>query len=145
MKRYLLLAATLTCSFALMAGASLVYGQKSEQGNQEKAAEGTNSGSVKEPQKEQPDTFKEDAHRTFRDLNSQIHALGKKARSQWAGAEGGAKEAWEDVKVKQKAAKKQVKEMSSAGKDTWEHTKSKTKEALDDLRKSFDRAKAYFK
>ena len=147
MKRYLLLAAILVFSIVLTTGSprSQAYGQETGKGKKEETTGKVNSPSAAEPRKDQPDTFKEDARRTFHDLNNQIRDLGKKAKSQWAGAETGAKEAWKDVKVKQRTAKKQVKELGSASKDTWEQTKSKTNEALEELRKSFDRAKAYFK
>jgi len=147
MKRYLLLPVMLVFSFALITGlsSSQVFGQKNGEGKQEEGAGKINPPPAAEPRKEQPDTFKEDARKTFHDLNRQIHDLGKKAKSQWAGAETGAKEAWKDVKVKQRAAKKQVRALGTASKDTWEQTKSQTKDALEELRKSFDKAKAYFK
>jgi hypothetical protein len=145
MKRYLVLAAMLTFSIPMIAGTSFVYGQKNGEGKEDRITQGANSESARESQKEQPETFKEDARRTIRDLNKQIRTLGNKAKSQWGEAETGAKEAWQDVKAKQKTAKNQVKELGSTGKDTWEQAKSKTKEALEELRKSFDKAKAYFK
>jgi len=135
----------LTFSITLITGTSFVYGQKNGEGKQDKMTGGVNSEPTGKSQKERPETFKEDARKTIRDLNSQIRSLGKKAKNQWAESETGAKEAWQDVKVKQKAAKRQVKELGLAGKDTWEQAKAQTKEALGELRKSFDKAKAYFK
>ena len=144
-KRWLFSVVIFAFALALIAGTAPAYGQNSSEGKQEKSAPPANQEIAEKPGNDHPETFKEDARKTMRDLNRQIRVLGKKAKSQWEGAETGAKEAWQDVKVKQKTAKKQVKELGSASKETWEQSKSKTKDALEDLKKSFEKAKAYFK
>ncbi|OPY75759.1 MAG: hypothetical protein A4E65_03440 [Syntrophorhabdus sp. PtaU1.Bin153] len=94
---------------------------------------------------EEKESFRKKADRTIQDLDKKINVLGSEVKKQGSQIKKEAKESWEEVKAKQEVAKKKLKELSSAGGETWEKVKSEVNAAMDDLKKAYDKAVAYFK
>ncbi len=118
---------------------------KTSPGNLSEGDETNAARGVKSSHEESRTSFKKDVQKTLRDLDRKISALGKQARQTGAMAKTESQEVWEDLKLKQKTAKKELKKIPGAGREAWESTKSHVNSALEDLKQSYDKAVSYFK
>jgi hypothetical protein len=100
---------------------------------------------TKQSDTEERESFKKEAHKNIQGLDKKITALGKKVKKQGSEVKAEAKESWEELKAKQNVAKKKLKELSAAGEETWDKVKSETKAALEEVRKTYDKAVSHFK
>jgi hypothetical protein len=91
------------------------------------------------------EAYKKDIQNEMRALDKKIAALDKKIRQQGSKLEGEAKQAWDDLKAKQKVMKGKLKGLSSATQETWEKAKTEAEAAKEDLQKAFDKVASYFK
>jgi hypothetical protein len=148
------LPAAILCAGAVMiawpfAGSSL-HAAEAAQGTMF-AAQGTETATKPvakapgESQTGQTENFTKDAKKALRDIDKQIAALGKKMKKQGTEVKAEVKESWNDLKEKQHVAKLKLKELSKSGGDAWQKTKSDFNGALDDLKKSYDKAVSSFK
>lgn len=103
------------------------------------------TGENPEMSKGSVEAYKKNFKKEIRALNKKIADLDKKIRLQGSKLEGEAKEAWEDMKAKQKVLKDKLKAFSSATQKTWGKTRSEAEAAKEDLRKAFEKVEGYFK
>lgn len=148
------LPAAILCVFAVMiAGPHAVgslHADEAGQGTVLAARESepaTNStpGAPEASQGGQNESFTKDAKKALRDIDKQIASLGKEMKKQGTEVKAETKESWNDLKAKQRVARLKLKELSRTGGEVWEKTKADFNGALDDLRKSYDKAVSAFK
>ena len=95
--------------------------------------------------KEEMETYKKDLEKELRSLDKKIATLGQKVKKRGSKVEAEAKESWNDLKVKQRAARSKLKALSSAGKEAWGKAKAEADAARDELKGAYDKAASHFK
>jgi hypothetical protein len=122
MKRSVHLGLLLAVCVVLAAWPSLASAQKSEEPAQKSAVTGQEGkAQTKEPDQSKGkwNEYKKELEKELRALDKKVAVLGKKVKKQGSKLEVEAKESWNDLKVKQKAARDKLKRLSSAGDKAW--------------------------
>ena len=117
--------------------------------NQGTAAEEEKAGETAAPKeesfKEKKEEYKKTAKEKLARIEEKIRELEAKAKEAGSRASDDAKKGLKELKQKKEALKKDLGKLETAGKTKWEDLKKKVDAGLEDLEKTYDKVRDYFR
>jgi len=114
-----------------------------------KAAVEEKSGEMAAPKeasfKEKKEEYKKTAKEKLAKIEKKIEELEGSAKKAGSKVRADAKKGLEELKQKREVLKKDMKKLEAAGKRKWEIVKKKVDAGMDDLEKTYDKVRVYFK
>jgi len=95
--------------------------------------------------KEKKEEYKKTAKEKLAGIEKKIGELEAKAKEAGSKAKSDAKKGLKELKQKKEALKKDLGKLETAGKTKWEDLKKKVDAGLEDLEKTYDKVRDYFR